>query len=188
MRKSVTASWPAAGRREMLVAERTQARSYCLAAAAIAAGATAVGLSGWNVAAPGWRHGQDWARRDVQQPQHDTAQEQFRDWPVPAGAHNDKICSDLPSDVSDLMRRLGTNVVNDPETRFEPIPRELLNGLLELGLHHILVGVHGESGLGRVVLGHVDHDKRSCPTAAPVTHLSCADRRAGGSLRGLIAV
>ncbi len=31
MRKSVTASWAAAVRREMLIAERTQARSYCLA-------------------------------------------------------------------------------------------------------------------------------------------------------------
>ena len=76
-----------------------------------------VGLSGLTVTARGCWHGDDWARRDVQQPHHHTAQEQARNRPVPASAHDDQICSLLPSDVRYLMRGLGTDVVNDPETR-----------------------------------------------------------------------
>ena len=67
----------------------------------------------------------------------------------------------LPSDVRDLMRGLGTDMVNDPETRSETILRELLDSLLKLRLHPVLVGIHGKPSLGRVVLNDVDHDKRS---------------------------
>jgi hypothetical protein len=120
-----------------------------------------VGLSGLTVTARGCRHGDDWARRDVQQPHHHTTQKQSRNRPVPASAHDDQICSLLPSDVRDLMRGLGTDMVNDPETRSEPILRELLDSLLELRLHAVLVGIHGKPSLGRVVLDDVDHEKRS---------------------------
>jgi hypothetical protein len=120
-----------------------------------------VGLSGLTVTAGGCWHGDDWARRDVQQPHHHTAQEQSRNRPVPASAHDDQICSLLPSDVRDLMPGLGANMVNDPETRSETILRELLDSLLELRLHSVLVGIHGKPSLGRVVLDDVDHDKRS---------------------------
>jgi len=120
-----------------------------------------IALSGSTVTVWGGWHGDDWARRDVQQPHHDTAQEQSRDRPVPASAHDDQICPLLPSDVRDLMRRLGTDVINDPETRSEPILRELLDSLLKLRLHPILVGIHGKPSLGRVVLDDMDHNKRS---------------------------
>ena len=120
-----------------------------------------VGLSGLTVTARGCWHGDGWARRDVQQPRHHTAQEQARNRPVPASAHDDQICSLLPSDVRDLMRGLGTDVVNDPETRSEPIFRQLLDSLLKLRLHPVLVGIHHKPSLGRVVLDDVDHDKRS---------------------------
>ena len=111
--------------------------------------------------ARGCWHGDDWARRDVQQPHHHTAQEQSRNRPVPASAHDDQICSLLPSDVRDLMRGLGTDMVNDPQTRSETILRELLNSLLKLRVHPVLVGIHGKPTLGRVVLDDVEHDKRS---------------------------
>ena len=120
-----------------------------------------VGLSGLTVTTRGCWHGDDWARRDVQQPHHHTAQEQSRNRPVPASAHDDQICPLLPSDVRDLMRGLGTDVINDPETRSEPILRELLDSLLKLRLHRILVGIHGKPIPGRVVLDDVDHNKRS---------------------------
>ena len=66
-----------------------------------------VGLSGLTSTAGGCWHGDDWVRRDVQQPHQPTAQEQSRNRPVPASAHDDQICSLLQSDVRDLMRGLG---------------------------------------------------------------------------------
>jgi Transposase len=120
-----------------------------------------VGLSGLTLTAGDCWHGDDWARRDVQQPHHHTAQEQSRNRPVPASAHDDQICSLLPSDVRDLMRGLGTDVLNDREARSETILRELLDSLLELRLHSAFVGIHGKPSLGRVVLDDVDNDKRS---------------------------
>jgi hypothetical protein len=90
----------------------------------------------------------------------DAAEQQSRDRAVPASAHDDQIRFHLPGDVRDLMRGLRPDVMDDPETRLDPFLRELLGGLLELGLHVIFVGIHRKSGLRRVVLDDVDHDNR----------------------------